>query len=517
MLRECPDPLEDRQKRKGLWYLSIVPAQKQTMVFAPSWRTEPPDYYERREIAQEVAEEEHRRAIMMQNVKKCLLLFAMLLLCGSIFIIGFAKNKPVSEWFKQQESKVHGPSPSPNDKNTPVETKTETEPKESTEKTIEEPEELSKELQKEQRMKDIFNVLKTISTQSDAFEEGNPGDLTYTWLVESDSLQLEADDSRLIQRYVMGLIFFSLGGENWKLGDAWIPSGKSWNPFRKTAGVTECIWEGVACDDDSNVITIKLDNKGLTGNIPPEISQLSHLQYLDMSENALVGEIPASFGSLSALEHLYLDETKLSGPVPESVCKLKELEVVAVDCDPKDIDVYCECDQCDCGIDTSKQDIEARNKDIMDVVKTISTDPKDFNGGLPSELAYNWVSQTDSLQLEAGSPYLRQRYIMALIYFSLQGDQWTLDKHWIPSIDTNADHEPECKWEGVECDKDDYVVSIILDNKGLKGDLPIEIAGLTRLVYLDLSSNPVTGEIPNAFGKLDKLGTKPHLVWEPEH
>ncbi|KAG0604290.1 hypothetical protein M758_10G159800 [Ceratodon purpureus] len=105
-------------------------------------------------------------------------------------------------------------------------------------------------------------------------------------------------------------------------------------------------WEGVTCnlaaDGASLVIThMNIAEQGLTGLLPAQITDLSHLislnassnkiagtlpdnfgasslVSLDLSFNALEGPIPISLGS-SRMQHLRLDNNRLSGPVPESI------------------------------------------------------------------------------------------------------------------------------------------------------------------------------------------------------
>ena len=64
----------------------------------------------------------------------------------------------------------------------------------------------------------------------------------------------------------------------------------------------------------------------LGGNLPAEMGNLTGLQRLDLSANALSGEIPASLGGLSNLEILYLDQNSLEGAIPAELGSLTNLE-----------------------------------------------------------------------------------------------------------------------------------------------------------------------------------------------
>ena len=68
-------------------------------------------------------------------------------------------------------------------------------------------------------------------------------------------------------------------------------------------------WEGVEIDDSLNRVTaLNLSAKGLDGNVPPELANLTHLKVLSLSANELTGTIPSELVKLSQLEVLSLDE-----------------------------------------------------------------------------------------------------------------------------------------------------------------------------------------------------------------
>ena len=67
-------------------------------------------------------------------------------------------------------------------------------------------------------------------------------------------------------------------------------------------GSTFCSWPGVTCGgpSGSDVVSFAVNGYGLYGHIPPELSLLKSLTYLDLSSNTLTGTIPASLGSFQA-------------------------------------------------------------------------------------------------------------------------------------------------------------------------------------------------------------------------
>ena len=78
-------------------------------------------------------------------------------------------------------------------------------------------------------------------------------------------------------------------------------------------------WEGVSTDDNGRVTELNLTGNQLSGEIPPELGNLTTLTWLYLGLNQLSGEIPPELGNLVNLEQLYLDGNQLSGCVPSSL------------------------------------------------------------------------------------------------------------------------------------------------------------------------------------------------------
>ncbi|KAJ4717682.1 Strubbelig-receptor family protein [Melia azedarach] len=64
-----------------------------------------------------------------------------------------------------------------------------------------------------------------------------------------------------------------------------------------------------------NLQRLNLGNNQFTGNVPYSISQMKSLKYLDLSFNSLTGNLPQSFSSLSSLSSLYLQNNQFTGPI----------------------------------------------------------------------------------------------------------------------------------------------------------------------------------------------------------
>lgn len=64
----------------------------------------------------------------------------------------------------------------------------------------------------------------------------------------------------------------------------------------------------------------------LSGQIPPELGQMSSLEDLWLEGNQLTGSIPPELGNLANLERLYLDENLLTGSIPKELGDIGSLE-----------------------------------------------------------------------------------------------------------------------------------------------------------------------------------------------
>jgi LPXTG-motif cell wall-anchored protein len=69
-----------------------------------------------------------------------------------------------------------------------------------------------------------------------------------------------------------------------------------------------------------------LNNNQLSGEIPPEVGQLTHLVYLNIANNQLSGHIPPELTNIRNLEKLYLNHNRLTGQVPPEFSTLTKLQ-----------------------------------------------------------------------------------------------------------------------------------------------------------------------------------------------
>ena len=73
----------------------------------------------------------------------------------------------------------------------------------------------------------------------------------------------------------------------------------------------------------------------------------------------------------------------------------------------------------------------------------------------PQEEAYEWLISEGNLSINADSPNLFQRYVLALLYFEMDGDSWPY-RNWL------SKKKSECNFPGVGCNDNSEVISITL-------------------------------------------------------
>lgn len=85
--------------------------------------------------------------------------------------------------------------------------------------------------------------------------------------------------------------------------------------------------QGVTCNN-GRVYKLSLPGLSLAGSIPPELSNCTNLQSLDLSSNALSDVIPPELSALLNLAVLNLSANRLSGAIPRELASCAYLNVI---------------------------------------------------------------------------------------------------------------------------------------------------------------------------------------------
>ena len=111
-------------------------------------------------------------------------------------------------------------------------------------------------------------------------------------------------------------LYNATGGTHWH-------RQRNWN----TAGRIRD-WQGVSTNSAGFVTELDLDDNNLSGTIPPELGNLTHLRQLDLDDNELTGSIPRELGDLPQLRRLVLGANELTGSIPPELGRLSQLTML---------------------------------------------------------------------------------------------------------------------------------------------------------------------------------------------
>jgi len=158
------------------------------------------------------------------------------------------------------------------------------------------------------RVNEITTILSDISDPINLNDPTTPQGQALQFITVDDPMipPYCPSDTRLIQRYILSLFYFSTNGDTWLDSKGFL------------SGVEECDW--VTCDARDRVVILRVDHNNVSGTIPTEIRFLERLFDLDLDGNQMIGgSMPDIFGDLPLLTTLDLDDNQLSGTIPESI------------------------------------------------------------------------------------------------------------------------------------------------------------------------------------------------------
>ncbi|XVF57803.1 hypothetical protein PTKIN_Ptkin07bG0011500 [Pterospermum kingtungense] len=229
----------------------------------------------------------------------------------------------------------------------------------------------------------------------------------------------------------------------------------------------------------NSLMTFVISGNQLTGKIPDIWNNTPYLYLIDMSNNSLSGNIPDSLCSLTVLKFLRLSGNNLSGEISHTLQKCTAIENL------------------DLGLNRLSGHIPTWIGETMPSLLVLNLRSNLFSGVIPRQLCN--LSHLHLLDLaENNLSGSVPRCIGNISGFSTTIKSMRYDGQvWLVTKGTNLFY-------------DNYlflVNSVNLASNNLSGDIPEELANLSRLGTLNLSMNRLTGKIPFSFGRLQWLET----------
>ncbi len=159
---------------------------------------------------------------------------------------------------------------------------------------------------------------------------------------------------------------------------------------------------------------------------------------------------------------------------------------------------------------------DQRQGSLYELIRGISDETKLYDDTTPQHAAFQWLLNEDPAQVCPEDVIsVEQRYILSLLYFSTNGDNWlTCNRAEAPelkpcSFSRYLSADDECLWMGTasaNCNADGTLRILSVPENNLNGTLPSEITSLRALEHIDLASNfGIRGPIPDGLDNLDKL------------
>jgi len=302
------------------------------------------------------------------------------------------------------------------------------------------------------RTKNITEKLFSLSGDAILYTE-SPQNKALTWILYENGMNLSHESPNLVQRYVMMVFYYSMGGEKWT------------NSGGYGSGRDECGWYGIYCFPSLlKVRQVHIDNNNLAGMIPKEIGYLNKLEVLILQSNRISENIPSSIGMLPRLKSLVLNENYLSGVIPEEITNCRMLELLLL------------------RANRLSGTIPSFLGDLHYIQEIVLTDNK-LTGTIPSTLSYLQYLSTISFKMNTLSGTIPSELGMCQ---SLQ-DLHLTHNDLEGSIPSNLGNLMLLK-------------RLHLHDNMLSGTIPKELRMLSKLNDLSLYDNMMDGTIPSELG-----------------
>jgi len=287
-------------------------------------------------------------------------------------------------------------------------------------------------------------------------------------------LNISYAEIHLLEKEALIDIFDKTGGEHWIESEKW----------KKEPG-NECSWEGVICNNTgTNVIKLDLSYKGVIGDIPSSIANLSFLEALILNDNK-INSLPDEIEQLQNLRQINLSQNKLME------FPLKIVNIVNLN-----------------SIDLGMNQLEFLPIEIEKLTNLVYLK---LNGNLLKEipLSIGKLTKLEKLYLHENMiehlPFEIER-LGKLNEFKINNNSLKELPPGIRNFQLLTEFNIEYnQLEQLPKEIGDLVnLEILKANNNFLTEIPIEISKLKNLTYLKLSQNKLSS-LPSQIGQLTKL------------
>ncbi|XVE80711.1 hypothetical protein DITRI_Ditri15bG0002600 [Diplodiscus trichospermus] len=266
-----------------------------------------------------------------------------------------------------------------------------------------------------------------------------------------------------------------------------------------------------------------MQNLNLSGNLSPELGQLSNLTILNFMWNNLTGSIPKEIGDIKLLHHLLLSGNQLSGFFPDELGYLPQLLSFQVDSNqisgslPPSFANLTNCRHFHMNNNSISGQIPAELSAMPHLLHFL-LDNNNLSGHLPPQLSQ--MPNLTMIQLDNnnfGGNQIPASYgnISTLMKLSLRNcnlEGAIPDFSSIPRLRYIDLSHNQLTGEIPTNKLSDNMTTIALSYNSLNGSIPSNFSGLPQLQKLSLESNSLTGDVPSNIWQNVNLTAKAKLI-----
>ena len=340
----------------------------------------------------------------------------------------------------------------------------------------------------------IFEAAIGISGRESLLIPGSPQIAAVSWMSTFDQYMLDYESDTWKERYALVVLYLSTSGSQWLRTDRWLEPN-----------LHHCDWsESISCELQPTrhrlTYSIDLTRFGLKGIIPKELSVLTKLRTLILSQNQLSGSLPSCMFMLSHLNKLEIRSNFLAGTLPWSTNSAQDLAFL----DLSDNKLTGTLDDTLFNLtrlqylDLSSNQLVgtlSSNLGFLSVLGMLNLGNNRFSGNLP--VVFDEVPRLESI---------------LLAYNQFTGTIAPWNNHLLKRLELDVSHNlltgtlPGFS-EDDFLDRTFHLRKINVGHNRLVGTIPMAVGLIPTMVALDVSDNLLSGTFPNlGWASLEYIG-----------